>query len=105
IEAETGKLGSAAAQVTRGAADVAGLAEALSAAVRQFGDSAAALGGQLQQIEAALEKSWVRSDEQLAYYVAQAREIVDLSKIGRKQIIGELQRLAGSHVPGGAQAT
>ena len=105
IEAETGKLGSAAAQVTRGAADVAGLGEALSAAVRQFGDSAAALGGQLQQIEAALEKSWVRSDEQLAYYVAQAREIVDLSTLSQKQIIGELQRLAGSHVPGGAQAT
>lgn len=102
IEAETGKLGTAAAQVTRGAAEVEGLGEAFSAAVRQFGDSAAALGGQLQQIEAALEQSRVRSDEQLAYYVAQAREVVDLSTLSQKQIIGELQRLAGSPFPGGA---
>lgn len=102
IEAETGRLGTAAAQVTRGAVEVEGLGEAFSAAVRQFGDSAVALGGQLQQIEAALEKSLVRSDEQLAYYVAQAREVVDLSTLSQKQIIGELQRLAGSPVPGGA---
>ena len=102
IEAETGKLGTAAAQVTSGAAEVAGLGEAFSAAVRQFGESATALGGQLQQIEAALEQSRVRSDEQLAYYVAQAREIVDLSTLSQKQIIGELQQLAGARVPGGA---
>lgn len=102
IEAETGRLGTAAAQVTRGAAEVAGLGEAFSAAVQQFGESAAALGERLQQIEAALEKSLVRSDEQLAYYVAQAREVVDLSTLSQKQIIGELQQLAGSRSPGGA---
>jgi hypothetical protein len=36
-----------------------------------------------------------RSDEQLAYYVAQAREVIDLSILSQKQIIEDLQRLAG----------
>lgn len=102
IEAGTGRLGTAAAQVTSGATEITSLGEAFGAAVRQFGESATALGGQLQQIEAALEQSRVRSDEQLAYYVAQAREIVDLSTLSQKQIIGELQQLAGARVPGGA---
>jgi hypothetical protein len=34
---------------------------------------------QLQRIESALGHSMARSDEQLAYYVAQAREIIDLT--------------------------
>jgi len=37
----------------------------------------------------------VRSDEQLAYYVAQAREVIDLSVLSQKQIIDDLQHLAG----------
>jgi hypothetical protein len=36
-----------------------------------------------------------RSDEQLAYYVAQAREVIDLSLLSQKQIVEDLQRLAG----------
>jgi hypothetical protein len=49
----------------------------------------------LASIEAALERSTARSDEQLAYYVAQAREVIDLSILSQKQIIEELQRAAG----------
>jgi outer membrane protein OmpA-like peptidoglycan-associated protein len=37
-----------------------------------------------------------RSDEQLAYYVAQAREIIDLSLLSQKQIVDDLQQLAGA---------
>jgi hypothetical protein len=33
----------------------------------------------LQRIEDTLGRSMERSDEQLAYYVAQAREVIDLS--------------------------
>jgi hypothetical protein len=49
---------------------------------------------QLERIEAALSQSLARSDEQLAYYVAQAREVVDLSLLSQKQIMEDLQRLA-----------
>jgi hypothetical protein len=34
-----------------------------------------------------------RSDDQLAYYVAQAREIIDLSLLSQKEIFEELRRL------------
>ncbi|QOW22675.1 DUF802 domain-containing protein [Novilysobacter avium] len=96
IDAQTGTLGAAAAQVSGGAVEVASLAEVLGAVVEQFGSATDALGGRLEQIEAALETSLARSDEQLAYYVAQAREVIDLSMLSQKQIIGELQQLAGT---------
>ena len=35
----------------------------------------------------------LRSDGQLAYYVAQAREIIDLSMGSQKEIIEELRQL------------
>ena len=34
-----------------------------------------------------------RSDEQLAYYVAQAREIIDLSIMSQKEVFEELRQL------------
>ena len=50
--------------------------------------------GRLEQIGGALDASLARSDEQLAYYVAQAREVVDLSLLSQKQVMEELQQLA-----------
>jgi alpha-glucosidase (family GH31 glycosyl hydrolase) len=49
----------------------------------------------LQRIEDSLNKSVARSDEQLAYYVAQAREVIDLSILSQKQIVEDLQQLSG----------
>jgi hypothetical protein len=75
---------------------VAGLGEALAGAVQQFGERNAELTGRLDGIAAALDASGTRSDEQLAYYVAQARELVDLSVLAQKQIIAELRQLPGA---------
>ena len=63
-------------------------------ALRLFGQSNEALMERLQQIAAALDTSLTRSDEQLAYYVAQAREVIDLSMLSQKQIIEDMQQLA-----------
>ena len=95
IHAETGKLGSVAAQVTGSAVEVASLADALGGAVHAFGTASDGLNERLAQIAASLDGSLARSDEQLAYYVAQAREVIDLSVLSQKQIIDELQQLAG----------
>ncbi|NUO75503.1 MAG: DUF802 domain-containing protein [Lysobacter sp.] len=103
IESETGKLDAVAQQVSTGAIEVASLGEAFAAAAQVFGDSNDQLATRLQGIENALEKSLVRSDEQLAYYVAQAREVVDLSLLTQKQIIEDLQQLSGARAVG-AQA-
>lgn len=94
IEAETGRLGDAASQVTAGAVEVASLGDAFGAAVQQFGEWNDRLVERLQGVENALDKSLARSDEQLAYYVAQAREVIDLSMLAQRQIIEDLQQLS-----------
>ncbi len=104
IQAETGKLETVAAQVAVGATEVASLGDAFGGAVEAFGQSNTALLERLQGIEQALDKSLARSDEQLAYYVAQAREVIDLSLLSQKQIIEELRQLPGQHADGGAAA-
>ena len=93
VEQESARMGSAVAQVTGGAVEVASLGESFGLAVQLFSESNHKLMSQLQRIEAAMGKSLVRSDEQLAYYVAQAREIIDLSLLSQKQIVDDLQRV------------
>jgi len=97
VQAETGKLVDVAAQVSGGAAQVASLGEAFGAAVALFTESNDRMGAHLERIDGALGAQMARSDEQLAYYVAQAREVIDLSILSQKQIIEDLQRLAGRH--------
>ncbi len=104
IQAQTGKLETVAAQVTGSAVEVAGLGDAFGAAVQQFGSSNEALMERLQHIAGALDTTLSRSDEQLAYYVAQAREVVDLSVLSQKQIIEELHQLAGRQATTGSAA-
>ncbi|AXF16300.1 DUF802 domain-containing protein [Paraburkholderia caledonica] len=104
VETEADRIGAIAAQITGGAVEVASLGEAFGAAVQRFGESNDKLVAHLETIEAALDKSLARSDEQLAYYVAQAREVVDLSVMSQKQIVEDLQLLAAQRAADGAEA-
>lgn len=94
VQAQGERLEEAGAQVAAGAVEVASLAEAFGAAVEAFAQGNTLLVERMQQIEAALEKAAARSDEQLAYYVAQAREVIDLGLLSQKQIVEDLQRLS-----------
>jgi hypothetical protein len=102
VEGETGKLEGVAERITGSADNVASLGEAFGGAVQAFGQSNEALLARLQEIGEALDRSLARSDEQLAYYVAQAREVVDLSVLSQKQILEDMQQLAAKK--GGAKA-
>jgi hypothetical protein len=93
IGSEADRLGEVAAQVTGSALEVGSLGEAFTLGVQRFSESSDGLIGTLQRIEAALGQSTARSDEQLAYYVAQAREIIDLSMLSQKQIVEDMQQL------------
>lgn len=104
VDAEAGRLTDVADQVASSAIEVASLGDAFGAAVRLFGESNDSLVAHLQRIEAALDKSIARGDEQLAYYVAQAREVVDLSTQSQKQIIENLRQLATQRAAAGAEA-
>ncbi len=93
IGSETGKLGEVAAHVSGSAVEVASLGEAFGMAVQLFSGATSELNERLQHLATALDASLARSDDQLAYYVAQAREVVDLSMLSQKQIIEELRQL------------
>ncbi len=99
IEASAARIDEAATLMAAGGVEVASLGEAFGTAVQLFSKSSEALTGHLQRIEAALGKSTARSDEQLGYFVAQAREIIDLSISSQKQIVDELQQLARQREP------
>jgi hypothetical protein len=95
---EAAKLSDIAAQVTSSAVDVSSLSDAFGFAVNSFNEANEKLISNLERIEGALDKSMVRSDEQLGYYVAQAREIINLSTLSQKEIFEELRQLAGKQV-------
>jgi hypothetical protein len=92
VSNESAKLGDIAAHVTASAVDVASLGEAFGLAVGTFSKTNEKLMAHLQRIEQAIDKSMTRSDEQLAYYVAQAREIIDLSIGSQKDVLEALQQ-------------
>jgi hypothetical protein len=96
VESEAGKLVEVGSGIAGGALEVASLGEAFGAAVKLFAESNDKMMAALQRIENGLAKSLTRSDEQLAYYVAQAREIIDLSILSQKKMVDDLQRTAGS---------
>ena len=104
IEAGENRLEEASTRLAEGVEQVAGLGTSLGDAVQAFSDSSTGLVERLQAIEGALERSLERSDEQLAYYVAQAREVVDLSVLSQRQIIENLQQLAGPAETGADRA-
>lgn len=103
VSGETGKLAEIAAQVTGGAVEVSSLSEAFGFAVQRFGEANEKLIDNLGRIEAAMNKSTERSDEQLAYYVTQAREIIDLSMLSQKEIFEELRQLQSHKEPANAE--
>lgn len=89
------RLSGLAVDVAGSAGEVASLGEAFRAAVGQFSDANQSLIDGLERMEQAMERSGARSDEQLGYYVAQAREIIDHSVLSQKEIIEELRQLGG----------
>ena len=93
MASQTDKLSGTTAQLNGSAIEVAALSEALAFAVKAFGDANDKLIGNMERIEKAIDQSMTRSDEQLAYYVAQAREVIDLSIASHKEIFEELRKL------------
>jgi uncharacterized membrane protein YccC len=84
-----------AAQVNGSAIELASLGEAFGHGVQLFATTNEKLIESLQRIEGAVTQSIARSDEQLAYYVAQAREVIDLSISSQQGIVEDLRRLHG----------
>lgn len=78
------------------AIEMSSLGDAFSLAVHLFNESNGQLIESLKRIEESLDKSSTRNDEQLGYYIAQAREIIDYSMTSQKDIFEELRQLGNS---------
>ena len=92
---QAGKVDEVAVHVAASAVELASLGESFSHGVGLFTASNDKLVQGLQGIESAIGQSLGRSDEQLAYYVAQAREVIDLSISSQQGIVEDLRRLHG----------
>lgn len=104
LGAQAGKVDEVAAHVAASAVELSSLGASFGHGVGLFSASSEKLTESLQRIEAAIGQSMQRSDEQLAYYVAQAREVIDLSITSQQGIVEDLRRLHG-HAMAGAPET
>ncbi|MEO5796913.1 MAG: DUF802 domain-containing protein [Rhodoferax sp.] len=93
VEAQTSHTAHAAAQVAGSAVELSSLGEAFGHGVQLFSASNEKLADSLQRVEGAIQQSAARSDEQLAYYVAQAREVIDLSIAAQQTVVEDMRRL------------
>lgn len=76
------------------AVEMASLGDAFRVAVDLYNTANGDLIENLARIEESLDKATARSDDQLGYYVAQAREMIDHSILSQKEIIDALRRFA-----------
>jgi hypothetical protein len=95
VGAQAGRAEALAEQAAHSADQLASLGEAFQQGAGQLAASHEQLVHSLQRVEGAIGQSLARSDEQLAYYVAQAREVVDLSITAQQGIVEDLRRLRG----------
>ena len=92
VGAETSKLSDIVSHFAGSATEMSSLGEAFSFAVEFFNESNQNLVENLSRIEVSLDQSSTRSNEQLGYYVTQAREIIDHSILSQKQMLEELRQ-------------
>ncbi|MFC5520741.1 DUF802 domain-containing protein [Polaromonas jejuensis] len=93
LGAQAGKSAEVAAQVVGSAVELASLGESFKHGVQLFNATNEKLIESLQRMEGTMNQSMARSDEQLAYYVAQAREVIDLSITSQQGIVEDLRQL------------
>jgi hypothetical protein len=90
---EADKFSDVAESFAVSAVEIASLGDAFSMAVTLFNKSNEQMIENLSRIEESLENATNRSDEQLGYYVAQAREIIDHCMLSQKEIFEDLQKM------------
>lgn len=98
VEDASRKAADMAAHASASAVELTSWGEAFAQGVQMFHEGNEKLVAAMQQVEGAVTRSTARSDEQLAYYVAQAREVIDLSIASQHGVIERLRELAGKPV-------
>ncbi len=87
------------ARMAQSASHLGSLSGSFDQGVQRFGESSERLLAALERVDGALQQSMERSDEQLAYYVGQAREVIDLCLASQQRVVDDLQRLRQHQAP------
>jgi len=104
LAAELSNISGASAHLAGSATELASLGEAFGQAVQLFNNSNETMIEHLSRIGESMDSSSNRSDEQMAYYVAQAREIIDQSMLSQREIVEDLQKMSSGDEPLAAEA-
>jgi hypothetical protein len=96
VGSEAEKVSGVAEQFSASAIELSCLAEGFKAAVDAYSESNTAFIEKLATVEQALQANTERSDEQLNYYVAQAREMIDHSILSQKEIFEALRGISNN---------
>lgn len=87
IQEQGQRLGQLGDDIRGSSQEVGALSDAFTHAIERFSQSNEQVMSSLAEIQQALDKAGTRHDEQLAYYVAQAREVIDLSVSAQKDVM------------------
>lgn len=93
LSAQVRQADRVAVHVNATAIELSALGDAFNQGVQLFSASNQSLVAGLRGIESSLKQATARSDEQMAYYVAQAREVIDLSIASQQGIVEDMRRL------------
>ncbi len=93
VGSELAKVAGVADNFAGSATQLSSLGDAFSLAVNLFSESNGNLIEHLNRIGDSMDTSTSRSDEQMGYYVAQAREIIDQSMLSQRELFDELRQL------------
>lgn len=104
VGSDVERLTAAVDHFAGGAIELSALGASFSAAVEQFASANTRLLDSLQQVEASLHSSAERGAEQMGYYVAQAREIIDHNLMTQQELTEQLRQLTRSGSLTAAQA-
>jgi hypothetical protein len=105
VGAQVGEMSGIAENFSGSATEMASLGEAFTVAVSLFTESNGKLMQSFSGIEQSLDNANVRSDEQMNYYVAQARQIIDQSMASQREIFDELRKLGNADIVAVAEAS
>ena len=93
VDSELSRISGAVDNFSGSTSEMSSLGEMFGSAVTLFSESNEHLIEHLTRIEQSMDKSTAQSDQQMTYYVAQAREIIDQSMLSQKEVFEQLSRL------------
>ena len=94
VDGELNKISEVADQFAGSAIELSSLGESFGTAVQLYNESNTQLVEHLNRIEQSMDKANTRSEEQMGYYVAQAREIIDHSLLSQKEVFEKMRQLS-----------